>query len=227
MSEPFDFSAYGAQFRRTAAALFSSSLSAADVAGNMHLLTTAVERDLARFGESDERSLVACAPGCGTCCVLNVSVLLPEIVAIGRFLEKRLDVAAFGRLRERLAELRRRVHGLDDEERIFLRQPCAFLDEQARCMVHPVRPLLCRSVTSIDPVSCRGAVTLAPLEDPPLVVMNLFQKQLMEVAFCALGQALKDNGLDDRPRHLGPATHAYLQQPEVVGRFLAGEAIPR
>ena len=91
MSEPFDFSSYAEQVRKVSKSLMGSGCSLAEMSGRMHLLAVAMERDLVRFGGSPEVSLVACGPGCGACCVLNVSVLFPEAVAITWFPKRRFS----------------------------------------------------------------------------------------------------------------------------------------
>lgn len=226
MQDSFDFSDYARQVGKATKSLMCSVQSIAEISGRMHLLTVATERDLARFGDSSETSRVACGPGCGACCILNVAVLFPEAVAITWFLQRRFSGAGLDGLRVRLQELHTRTRWLDDEERLFLRAPCAFLDEQGRCMIHVVRPLLCRAITSTDAVACRDAIAMAPLNGAPSVEMNLFQKQLVDTVYCELAGALKDLGLDHRPKRLSSAVIALLAKPEMVGLFVAGEEVP-
>ena len=226
MQESFDFSAYGLQVRKVSKALMSSGCGFAEVSGRMHLLAVATERDLTRFGDSTERSLVACGPGCGACCVLNVAVLFPEAIAITWFLKRRFSDEQLDSLRDRLQDLLTRTRWLDDEERLFVRVPCAFLDEQGRCMIHSVRPLLCRSITSTDPEVCHDAVAMAPLDGTPSVEMNLFQKQFIDTVYTELAGALEELGLDHRPRRLSAAVLALLAEPGLVETFSSGGAVP-
>lgn len=226
MQESFDFSGYALQVRKVFKTLMTSGCGLAEISGRMHLLAVAMERDLARFGESAERSLVACGPGCGACCVLNVSVLFPEAVAITWFLKRRFSDEQLEDLRDRLQNLLIRTRWLDDEERLFVRVPCAFLDQGGSCMIHSVRPLLCRSITSTDPQSCYDAIAMAPLDGAPSVEMNLFQKQFVDTVYTALGRALEDLGLDHRPRRLSAAVLALLNDSGMVAAFVPGETVP-
>jgi Fe-S-cluster containining protein len=226
MPDPFDFSDYARQVGKVSRFLMHSVHSSAEISGRMHLLTIATERDIARFGDSSETSRVACGPGCGACCILNVAVLIPEAVAIAWFLQRRFSVEELDELRTRLQELLTRTRWLDDEERIFLRAPCAFVDEQGSCMIHVVRPLLCRAITSTDAVACRDAIAMAPLHGAPSVEMNLFQKQLVDTVYCGLAGALEELGLDHRPRRLSSAVLALLADPEIVGLFASGKEVP-
>jgi len=226
VQESFDFSGYALQVRMVSKTLMASGGGLAEISGCMHLLAVATERDLSRFAESAERSLVACGPGCGACCVLNVSVLFPEAVAIAWFLKRRFSDEQLESLRDRLQNLLTRTRWLDDEERLFVRAQCAFLDQRGSCMIHAVRPLLCRSITSTDPQSCYDAIAMAPLVGAPSVEMNLFQKQLVDTVYTALAGALEDLGLDHRPRRLSAAVLALLNDPEMVVAFASGETLP-
>jgi len=226
MQESFKLSDYAAQVRKLSKALMSPGCGSAEISGRMHLLTVATERDLARLGDSTERSLVACGPGCGACCVLNVAVLFPEAIAIAWFLKRYFSDQQLDSLRARLQDLLTRTRWLDDEERLFVRVPCAFLDAQGSCMIHAVRPLLCRSITSTDPEACYDAVAMAPLDGAPCVEMNLFQKQFIDTVYTELAGALEDLGLDHRPRRLSAAVLALLAEPGMVETFLSGRAVP-
>lgn len=226
MQDQFDFYHYAWQVRRFSRSLMSSGSNAVQISGRMHLLAVTVERDLARFGGAHEASRVACGPGCGACCVLNVAVLMPEAVAITWFLQRRFPKEELDVLRTRLQELLRLTRWLDDEERLFLRKPCAFLDEQGSCMIHAVRPLLCRAITSTDPELCRDAIAMVPLTGAPIVEMDLFQKKLIETVYCELSGALEDLGFDHRPRRLSYAVLALLADPEMITSYASGENVP-
>ena len=225
MQERFDFSAYAQQVRRVSRTLVCSGRKMAQISGSMHLLTAATERDLIRFGEVSAMSRVACGPGCGACCVLNVSVLFPEAIAIAWYLARSLTDKELQDVRARLHELLVATRWLDDEERLFLRATCAFLDQEGLCTIHNVRPLACRAITSTNPSACREAIAMVPLDAQPTVEMNLFQKNLFDTVYLGLGAALEESGLDHRPQRLPSAVLALLADPEMVAAFAAGERI--
>ena len=51
-----------------------------------------------------------------------------------------------------------RVRWLEDEDRISWRETCPLLAADGRCSIHPVRPLSCRSLSSLDAADCRRAL---------------------------------------------------------------------
>jgi len=168
-----------------------------------------------------DRSLVACGAGCRTCCVVNVSTLLPEGMAIVRYLrsqgEARVTLAA-----ERLERLWREVGGLDDDERLVVRRPCAFLDEKGCCSIYLVRPLLCRSVTSTSADDCREALAGKVLGEEKTILMHQFQQDLYMTLFEAIGDGLEMCGLDGRSFQLVGLVRYLLKHPEAEQRWLDG-----
>jgi len=220
-----DYTQYSNQLTKTTRSLLRTARASSDIAGKVHLLTVAVERDLAGLVNAKARRHIACRAGCGTCCQMNVDVLLPEAITITWYLRRHLAVEQRIDLLERLAELHGLTAWLDDEERLYLREPCAFLDASGRCMIHQVRPLRCRSITSLDAETCRNAVAMVPLEGMPVVTMNLAQKNLMDAAFNGMSKALAELGLDGRPWRLTTAMHWLFSEPTAVNRFLAGEQV--
>jgi Fe-S-cluster containining protein len=226
MQEHFDFLAYARQVRKISRVLMHSVRNAAGVSGSVHLLSFAMEKDLAIFATAPRVPRVACGPGCGACCKLNVSVLFPEAIAISRFIQQRFSTVDIDFIQTRLQELQRKTCWLDDEERMFVHEPCAFLDKLETCMIHAVRPLMCRSITSTDAQACRDALSMVALEGVPQVEMDLFQKQLVETVYREFAWSLASLNLDDRPMRLTPAVLAVLGNPELVGLFVSGEKIP-
>jgi len=143
--------------------------------------------------------------------MVNVSVLLPEAAAATEYLLNHFSRDRLTLLRARLEDLYRSIRWLEDADRPFVRASCAFLDDNESCMIHPIRPLLCRSVTSTDPARCRDALVAQVFGEPPVILSNLFQSRLFEEAFIALGQALERTGYDHRSRTLTESVLEFLQ----------------
>jgi Fe-S-cluster containining protein len=184
----------------------------------MGRIVAIAEGELAERLDDPER--IACRAGCSYCCVLTVAVLAPEVVAMVDFVQTHWPDARRQRLAERLTELEARLQGMDEEEWLALSEPCAFLDESGSCSIYPVRPLICRSITSTDPRDCREAL------DEPLtgvarpVLMNLMQKSLMDETFIALGDALEQLGFETRSSPLTVAARLALADATLAERFM-------
>ncbi|MCW8860661.1 MAG: YkgJ family cysteine cluster protein [Deltaproteobacteria bacterium] len=157
-----------------------------------------------------DRSLIACAAGCAHCCVVNVSISVLEGLSILRFINQ-LDDKKREQISVRLDELWIKVRGLDDDERLAQRKKCAFLDHQGCCVIYPVRPLFCRSISSTDPEICRSAVTSKLYGDSQPLLMHQFQLQLYETLFFAVGEGLNQVGLDGRSFQLSGLVRYLLR----------------
>ncbi len=189
----------------------------------IHRVAEEAEQFLRQRSE-DERGLIDCGPGCGSCCVVNVSTLIPEGLAIVRYL-RALKETSRQQVVERLEKLWKAVRGLDDEERMFLRRSCAFLDAQGVCQIYPVRPLLCRSITSTDAESCRQALVDQVFGAETGVLMHLFQQQLYETLFSGIAAGLEKAGLDGRSFQLSGLVRYLLRNPQVEPELLAGKQL--
>ncbi len=160
---------------------------------------------------SGQRNLIACAPGCGHCCVVNVSLSIPEALAIAMYLHH-LPKPLIARQREKLDQLWLVIRGLDDEERLACKRSCAFLGEDLCCSIYPVRPLLCRSVTSTAVQHCLDALQLQVFGSSSQVLMHQFQQQLYETIFVGVTTGLARGGWDDRSFQLTGLVRYLLQQ---------------
>lgn len=170
--------------------------------------------------------LIACSAGCPHCCVLNVAILLPEGMVIADWLRERLPPSALNALRERLAAHCRRVRWMEDDERISKQVACPLLDVDGNCTIHPVRPLVCRAVASLDRTSCREAFNPVITDEERLVSADLLRQTVFDEAFMALVRALSHHGLDDRSIELGRGVLAFLEHPELRERLFSGERLP-
>ncbi|MFO7831597.1 MAG: YkgJ family cysteine cluster protein [Desulfuromonadaceae bacterium] len=170
-----------------------------------------VESELRAGLSASDIDMIACDAGCGTCCRVNVATLLPEAHNIHVYLRRTRTDGDLEQLCIKMRRLLVVINGLDDDERIATNQPCVFLDEHGSCSIYPVRPLLCRSITSTCAEACRAALCWNMFEEPGVVVMNLFQKDLMDTAFTSLAQLWHESGGDSRSRELTAALYPLLQ----------------
>jgi Fe-S-cluster containining protein len=167
-----------------------------------------------------------CAPGCATCCTVNVATLPIEGAAAAAFLRRRLPRGEVRPRASALLEFHERVRWNEDGDRIRGHLACPLLDERGRCSIHPVRPLACRGLSSLDAGDCRRALSERGEDGPGLVRMNLLQKALYEEAIAALAAALRARGLDARCRDVSGMTGVFLADPARAGAYAAGERLP-
>jgi hypothetical protein len=218
------------RLRKRVGALAENALAGArdeaDLAVLLEVVWAAIEVEEA-LGASD-RPRPACRPGCDGCCRVNVGTLAIEgavVAARLRTMGPAPDTAG------RLLAFHERVRWLEDRQRVAERLRCPFLDGGARCTIHPVRPLACRGLSSLDPDECRRALSGGYDEDgddgePGVVRMDLLQKALYDEAFAVLAEALARHGLDARCRDVSGMTAAFLADPGLAGAFLTGTRVP-
>ncbi len=214
--ENFDFISYHKQIRNMVKPYLVDSEGNGNVGAAMELLIDRVEYDLEQCLTNEDRRRVACQAGCGSCCRVNVAVLRPEAVNIARYLQKTRSTRELRELRQQMKALCVAISGLDDDERIAVRKNCVFLDDAGSCSIYPVRPLLCRSITSTSAADCREALAMQVFGESKPVLMNLMQKNLMNVAFQGLASAMEDNGLDAHGQELTAAVLAVLVEKEAA-----------
>lgn len=215
MNESFDMSKYEEKMRNMAMEHLSVINNPEQM---MNRILDMAETTLATHLPDQEQ--IACRAGCGTCCMLNVAVLFPEVVAIVEHVVNFWPPDRRRALAERVARIHRKVRHYDDDQWIALRENCAFLDESGSCSIYPVRPLICRSVTSVDPRHCEEALEDPFSDNARPILMNLFQKSLMERTFIALGDALEQLGFDTRSGQLAVGVQRLLTTPELRTTFL-------
>ena len=90
---------------------------------------------------------------------------------------------------------------------------CPLLDSDGACSIHPVRPLACRGVASLDSSCCRSAFD--PIVDDErvrTVPADQMRRDAYDQAFMALGRALAGQSLDDRSIELGVGILAFARK---------------
>jgi Fe-S-cluster containining protein len=169
----------------------------------------------------------ACRAGCAACCTVNVGTLGIEGAAAARHLRGTLGPERAEALAAALLAFHDRVRWLEDSERIRVRLRCPLLDEGGLCAIHPVRPLACRAISSLDPDACRRALAdRADEEGDGAVPMDVLQRALYERALDALSAALAARGLDARRRDVSGMAGAFLHDEALARSFGAGAPVP-
>jgi Fe-S-cluster containining protein len=194
--------------------------------GTFALLMELVEERIGAALAERETAPPACGPGCAACCTVNVGTLAVEGAAIAAFLRARLGPEGAPGQARALLDFHERVRWLDDGERIRERLACPFLDAARACAIHPVRPLACRSVSSLDPAECRRAIAERSEEDPGLVRMDLVQHAIYDASIERLAAAVARRGLDGRLRDVTGMAGAFLADPGLARSFGEGARVP-
>jgi hypothetical protein len=196
------------------------------------VLMDLVEGRLAQALEARAGPPPACGPGCAACCTVNVGTLAVEGAAVAAYLRRQLGPDGAPAAARSLLEFHDRVRWLDDAERIRARLTCPFLDEGRACTIHPVRPLACRSVSSLDAADCRRAIEERGDEGGEggegggAVRMDLLQREVHEAALGALARALAARGLDGRLRDVTGMAGVFLADPLLAQAYGGGAAVP-
>ena len=159
----------------------------------------------------EDMPALACHQGCAACCDLRVAATAPEILLIAQYIVATRP--AFFRigvdLADRVARDAATTSGLDDAQRLALRQPCPFI-ENGLCLVYRARPLACRGHASFDKAACAEAVV--DLDHEALVSMPHF------LVRCVVQNAGLAWGLYE----LNSALNLALTNPDAEATWRAG-----
>lgn len=162
----------------------------------------------------------ACRSGCAWCCHQSVEVTIPEAMLVAA----RLLDPADPRRAVVLANAKE-FRGLDERQRRRTGKPCALLIDN-RCSVYEDRPLMCRAMMSADAEGCRKAHEAGVAGDPvPLVTLLAAAQYYILGDQAGLRGILKDMGLQHDLVELTQAVAAFLADPTLIERWLAGERI--
>jgi hypothetical protein len=145
---------------------------------------------------------------------------------IANWLRERYPQPELDTVRDRISAHCRRIRWMEDDERITKQVTCPLLDADGNCSIHPVRPLVCRAVASLDRTSCREAFSPIITDEKRLVSADLLRQALFEEAFMALARSFRHCGVDDRSIELGSGVLAFLEHPELQERLISGEQLP-
>lgn len=172
--------------------------------------------------QAEDEPPLACGRGCASCCTLRVTASAPEVLLVARFLravqpallQRGIDLV--GRLRAADA----RTAGLDEAQRVQLRQPCPFI-AQGVCVIYQVRPLACRGHASHDRQACAEAAAGRRAEVPHSQAHRLMRSLVQNAMLSALRDAGQAWGLHE----LNHALLLALDDPDSEARWLAGAEV--
>ncbi|HCW93209.1 MAG: YkgJ family cysteine cluster protein [Flexistipes sinusarabici] len=158
---------------------------------------------------------IDCKKGCGYCCILNIPVLPPESNNIFHFIKSNFSSQELKNVKKKIDSYGFQIKNLDDEERIVCRKPCIFLSDEESCSIYPVRPILCRSVTSTSASKCKQALESVVMGNENTVLMNTFIKDLYKSLFLALSDFLSSRNLPDKSVEITQAVKKSLNSEQI------------
>ncbi len=164
---------------------------------------------------------LACRSGCSSCCHVQVSATIPEVILIAGTLLDDREPDDLARLRDRVERHGRVLRGVFGAGRGRLGQPCPLLDDEGGCSIHEVRPLTCRGWNSLDVSRCH-----AVLADPHAgveVPTDPVQRTIAQAIALGTQAGLRARGLQHGAVELIAAVRIVLDDPGAVDRWLAGE----
>lgn len=163
----------------------------------------------------------ACSRGCSYCCHMRAVVTAPEIVRIAAFIKEAFSVEEREVLARRVATTDEQARGMSDEAWGKARLPCPLL-VAGECSVYSVRPLDCRAYNSCSVAACRGAFeSYADWDVPVDAEHQSYYKSLQ----AGLLQALAGSERSSSLLELTAALRLILEEPDVIGRWCAGENV--
>ncbi len=171
---------------------------------------------------SPVRAQHACKKGCSFCCYQPVRLTPAEAITIAAVLRANLPAEWLARLQTVLEQRTRGLAGLGVADYRKARIPCPFLDGTGACGIHPVRPLACRGVASVDLPGCQTHYVDPEKPQPRL-------DQLVFVTTNAVQEALRstcrERGRDATVYELHAAVGRALATADAAARWAAGEDV--
>ncbi len=168
----------------------------------------AIERRL----KGESIPLKACQKGCGECCGHRVIVTPIEAIAAFRWIQTNWSEEQISELKQRARVYKEDfAKGLPDWSPI----PCPMVIEGS-CSIYAARPVTCRVHHSFDVELCREG-----LRGKSSKPMPQFEDLLILVSPIIDGLRVASGGYRVV---LGLAIAAFLEDPELINRWLAGES---
>ena len=165
-----------------------------------------------------------CKTGCHYCCFNLPQVTPPEALLIGHHVEKSFSDRKKQDLIDRIKKILELIEDKQPAEIAMMRHelPCIFLKE-GLCMVYPVRPVVCRTCSSISAEHCRAIFESrnhrASLRCYHHIreIFHTVQKNLVDKC--------RELGLQADPLYVAEGLRDYFKHPSPVKSWLQGEIV--
>lgn len=175
--------------------------------------------------KSSQKGARECQAGCSGCCMsAQVDVTGIEAIAVRDYLRMCVDSQTLGQIQSRLAHVtQRRVKQMQGKAR-QLPLACSMLGQDGRCMVYPVRPVICSGVFSTSRDACLDAEQTAKAGDfSSTIPLDNDAIQATGGISGTLQRILVEHKLDGNLYEFNSAVLAVLPEKNALNRFLAGE----
>jgi Fe-S-cluster containining protein len=185
-------------------------------------LTNLYRSFLARLPPFNEEEF-HCAPGCGYCCHLRVSISVAEALIILAYLREHDQQHRYEErvTNERESLAQRAV--ADNTWWLENSVPCLFLDQKTSlCTIYEVRPFTCRAYHSLDRGRCKTGFIDRTESAIPCFPDFKRSRELYSVAF---ELALAELGLQSAQFELSSTIGLFLQAPDLVGQWAQGKRV--
>ena len=171
-------------------------------------------------------SRLACQAGCNFCCHLRVLLLPHEAIALFRYLQSRMPVAAATQVRAKLREYTHPAPAPGPASPTpagpATPRPCAFL-VNGECAAYEVRPAACAAYHSLSKERCELSYR------DPAVPSGTVALQALRVVAVAMQEGVSTGvaaqGLSNLPLELHTAVAALLDDPALIARWRAGRPL--
>jgi Fe-S-cluster containining protein len=163
---------------------------------------------------------LGCKDGCAYCCYQSVEVMIPEAILVTALVADPADTRGGA-----IIEAAQALKGLSEEDRRRTGRPCPLLVD-GKCSVYDDRPLMCRGLFAAESAQCRAAhvAAISGGADTPVEIFPLAQYFVLGDQ-AGLRGILKDMRLQYDLVELTQAVAAFLEDPDLIDRWLAGETI--
>lgn len=182
------------------------------------------DHTLRRFdGENDLPRPLACTEGCDHCCFNQVELTPPEALVLGNAIERGFSEEERDQLLGRVQAVLAVKTGKSKREIAAVRGdlPCPLLREH-RCLLYPLRPLVCRGMHSLEVEPCARSLQAGDLSTGAYYAQR---HELVRAVARGLAAGCRDLGCQSSPLDLAQAVEDYFRQPDPAGRWIRGEKV--
>ncbi|RCS54362.1 hypothetical protein DTL42_04240 [Bremerella cremea] len=179
------------------------------------------------LNQSPQQAQRDCSAGCPACCMTaQVDATPIEAIAVSEYLKAYLDADALFAVKNRLTRVTKLRIAQQNAQAPQRPLACGMLGTDGKCMVYPVRPVICSGVFSLNQNECFKAEREANAGDfSQSIPLDKFALQATGGISGSLQRVLVEHGLDGNLYELSSAVLVALQVPDCLTHYLNQEDI--